>query len=181
MLETGNYKRSVLTFFFKKKKKNVVNVAMVCSAKRFMAAWCVLVGIWIPKEWDLSPSELSQYTKPSTPPESCWIDKPRTSDSTSDTAEKTESKCEEIMVENRPRGVPSYRLVRHVLQSRVEAMNALACFFDELTRAEAGKTVKASPHLAKRYGGGSTEWRYAVEVITFLQKRGAKIPTLRQG
>ena len=70
-------------------------------------------------------------------------------------------------------------------------MNALACFFDQLVRAESGKKVKASPHLAERFGGVSTVakfkvdeqegWRYAVEVITFLQKRGAKIPTLRQG
>jgi len=47
------------------------------------------------------------------------------------------------------------------------------------------KKVKASPHLAERFGVKSKVeqegWRYAIEVITFLQKRGAKIPTLRQG
>jgi hypothetical protein len=74
-------------------------------------------------------------------------------------------------------------------------MNALASFFDQLVRAGANKKVKASPHLAQRFGGGSMVvdllttngqetiegWRYVVEVIAFLQKRGAKIPTLRQG
>jgi glycerol-3-phosphate O-acyltransferase / dihydroxyacetone phosphate acyltransferase len=68
-------------------------------------------------------------------------------------------------------------------------MNALASFFDQLVRAGSGKKVKASPHLAERFGvknkAAITDeqegWRYAVEVVTFLQKRGAKIPTLRQG
>jgi glycerol-3-phosphate O-acyltransferase / dihydroxyacetone phosphate acyltransferase len=155
----------------------------------------VLVGIWTPKRWDLSLTALSQYTTPAQPPTSPWIDRPRTPNNTDG---KTESKRQDdAVVGNRPpRRPPSHRLVRHVLRSRVEAMNALACFFDQLARAGAGKKVRASPHLAERFGGSTvakskadlsdeqetTEGRrYAVEVITFLQKRGAKIPTLRQG
>ena len=157
-----------------------------------MAAWRVLVGIWTPKRWDLSLTALSQYTTPPQPPASPWIDRPRTPNNTSDTDLKTESKSQDEVVVGSPppRRPPSHRLVRHVLRSRVEAMNALACFFDQLS-AGSGKKVKASPHLAKRFGGVSTVaqfkvdeqegWRCAVEVITFLQKRGAKIPTLRQG
>ena len=154
----------------------------------------MLVGIWTPRQWDLSLTALSQYTTPTQPPASPWIDRPRMPDNTSDTDGKTESKCQdEVVVESRPlRRPPSHRLVRHVLRSRVEAMNALACFFDQLVRAGSGKKVKASPHLAERFGVKSKAdlsavtdeqegWRYAVEVVTFLQKRGAKIPTLRQG
>jgi len=161
-------------------------------AKRFVAAWRVLVGVWTPKRWDLSLTALSQYTTPPQPPPSPWIDRPHTPNNTNG---RPQSKCPDEVVENRPpRRPPSHRLVRHVLRSRVEAMNALACFFDQLTRAGAGKKVKASPHLAERFGRivkskvdftdepETTEgWRDAAEVITFLQKRGAKIPTLRQG
>jgi len=168
-------------------------------AKRFVAAWRVLVGIWTPKRWDLSLTALSQYTTPPQPPPSPWIDSLRTpNNNTSDANGKSEPKREgDVVVENRPpRRPPSHRLVRHVLRSRVEAMNALASFFDQLVRAGASKKVKASPHLARRFGGGSTVvdlltttngqetiegWRYVAEVITFLQKRGANIPTLRQG
>lgn len=159
-----------------------------------MAAWRVLVGIWTPKRWDLSLTALSQYTTPPQPPASPWIDRPRIPYNTSDKNGETESKCQdEVETESRPpRRPPSHRLVRHVLRSRVEAMNALACFFDQLVCAGSGKKVKASPHLAERFGVKSKVdfltvadeqegWRYAVEVITFLQKRGAKIPTLRQG
>jgi len=160
-------------------------------AKRFVAAWRVLVGIWTPRRWDLSLTALSQYTTPPQPPASPWIDKPRIPNNASDTDGKIESKYQDrVVVESRPpRRPPSHRLVRHVLRSRVEAMNALACFFDQLGRAGSGKKVKSSPHLAERFGVNSQVnlsadtdgWRYAVEVITFLQKRGARIPTLRQG
>ena len=159
-----------------------------------MAAWRVLVGIWTPKRWDLSLTALSQYTTPPQPPASPWIDRPRIPNNTSGTDGKTESKYhDEVVVESRPPcRPPSHRLVRHVLRSRVEAMNALACFFDQLVHAGSDKKVKASPHLAERFGVKSKVdlsavtdkqegWRYAVEVIAFLQKRGAKIPTLRQG
>lgn len=170
-----------------------------CSAKRFVAAWRVLVGVWTPKRWDLSLAALSQFTKPPTPPANPWIDGGRTPNNTSVTDErasvKTESKHQEdVVVENGPpRRPPSRQLVRHVLRSRVEAMNALASFFDQLAYAGAGEKVKASPHMAKRFGGGGSTvvdtdeqeriegWRFAAEVVTFLQKRGAKIPSLRQG
>jgi len=156
--------------------------------KRFMAAWRVLVGIWTPKQWELSSTALSPYTKPPTPPESPWIDRPRSPNNASDTdanGEAGSKRQEDVIVENcPPRRPPSRRLVRHVLRSRVEAMNALAGFFDHLTRARVDEKVKASPHLAKKFGGitvkvdllGVTDeqetiegWRYAAEVITFLQ------------
>jgi hypothetical protein len=43
---------------------------------QFIAAWRVLVGVWIPKRWDLSLSALAQFTKPKVPPSNPWIDRP---------------------------------------------------------------------------------------------------------
>jgi hypothetical protein len=78
---------------------------------------------------------------------------------------------------------PSRRLVRHVLRARVEATNALAGFFDSLSRAKWEKKVGASGHLGRAYGGvaDGRGWRHAGEVRGFLEKRGAAIPTLGQG
>nr|VWP02489.1 N/A [Ganoderma boninense] len=44
-------------------------------AKRLVAAWRVLVGVWAPKRWDLSLSAVAQYTVPRVPPENPWIDR----------------------------------------------------------------------------------------------------------
>ena len=46
-----------------------------CRAKRFIAAWRVLVGVWMPKRLDMSASAVAQYTNPKKPPRSVWIDK----------------------------------------------------------------------------------------------------------
>lgn len=95
--------------------------------------------------------------------------------------------------------------MRHVLRARVEAVKALAEFFEQLrmqsahNRTRGGMRVKASVHLARLYGGievaapkaegedamlvseeqqDGEGWREASEVIAFLTKRGAKIPHL---
>jgi hypothetical protein len=74
----------------------------------------------------------------------------------------------------------------------VEAVKALASFFDQLERMKGSRRLKASPHLARMYGGFTTAsikdeeevhspaegWRDVHEVIRFLKERGAKIPTL---
>ncbi len=107
---------------------------------------------------------------------------------------------EEPAAKGRDRKPPSRRLIRHVLRARVEATNALAAFFDALSRDGWAKQIKASPHLARTYrgeiaasssGAGASvqegyagpieSWRYAGEVIAFLKQRGAKIPSLGQG
>ncbi|KAF9566800.1 glycerol-3-phosphate-acyltransferase [Agrocybe pediades] len=163
------------------------------SAKRFIAAWRILVGVWTPRRWDLSSSALSQYTKPRIPPVSPWIDRPASQNpgpadnSSMASNAPTVAHTEPPVKARTPRRPPSRRLVRHVLRLRVEAVNALAAYFDHLARTGRDKKVKASPHLARMYGGqvqdgASTEgWRYASEIITFLKKRGADIPTLGQG
>ncbi|CAA7263179.1 unnamed protein product [Cyclocybe aegerita] len=192
----------------------VYHIKMVDSnyerAKRFIAAWRVLVGVWTPKRWDLSIGALAQYMKPRTPPPNPWIDRPKAAtpaaveEEVARPGSPTDFKLQEeppvkMRAARRP---PSRRLVRHVLRSRVEAMNALAGFFDSLGQAGYDKKIKASPHLARMYGGGvgsgsgsgadaslregqdggvEEGWRYGGEVVTFLKKRGAKIPTLGQG
>ena len=98
---------------------------------------------------------------------------------------------EEPAAKGRDRKPPSRRLIRHVLRARVEATNALAAFFDALSRDGWIKETKASPHLARTYrgeiaalssgAGGSVQDGYAGEVIAFLKQRGAKIPSLGQG
>jgi glycerol-3-phosphate O-acyltransferase/dihydroxyacetone phosphate acyltransferase len=74
----------------------------------------------------------------------------------------------------------------------VEAVKALASFFDQLERMKGLRRLKASPHLARMYGGFTNAgikaeeevhspvegWRDVHEVILFLKERGAKIPTL---
>lgn len=76
--------------------------------------------------------------------------------------------------------------MRHVLRARVEAVRALASFFDQLAAGGADKKVYATPYLARAYGGGTAVledndvegWRRAWEVIEFLRSRGAEIPML---
>ncbi|KAG7098271.1 hypothetical protein E1B28_000233 [Marasmius oreades] len=184
-------------------------------AKRFITAWRILIGVWAPKRWDLSLNALSQYTTPFIPKENPWIDKPKTSNSTqsrSDSHDSTASNsirkipsvlppAPEIVLHKEPpvstkprRRPPTRRIMRHVLRARLEAIKALASFFEQLGRAgdRTKLKVKASRHLAQLYGGiddnvfGGDKleevqgWRYASEVISFLQKRGAKIPSIKR-
>ncbi|KAJ3810864.1 glycerol-3-phosphate-acyltransferase [Lentinula lateritia] len=99
---------------------------------------------------------------------------------------------------------PTRRIMRHVLRARIEAVKALAVFFNQLehTGERRKLKVRASSHLAETYGGldGRSHvfdpslsvveskvqtdvqgWRYATEVVTFLRKRGAKIPSVNGG
>ncbi|KAJ3772017.1 glycerol-3-phosphate-acyltransferase [Lentinula raphanica] len=79
---------------------------------------------------------------------------------------------------------PTRRIMRHVLRARIEAVKALAVFFDQLEHAGERKRLKvhASRHLAEIYGeSGANDERYAVEVVDFLRKRGARIPSVGGG
>ncbi|KAJ7162194.1 hypothetical protein C8R46DRAFT_1000160 [Mycena filopes] len=174
-------------------------------AKRLLATWRVLLGVWGPKRWDFPLAALAQYTTPVVPKESEFLSKPPSSPKPApvspvlppvELAGNTEPP-----VRTRPRRrPPSRRIMRHVLRARVEAVRALAAFFEELrlqsaqSRLRGGMRVKASVHLARLYGGvevpavvpgqengGEEEegWREAGEVIAFLLKRGAKIPQMR--
>ncbi|GJE90098.1 glycerol-3-phosphate-acyltransferase [Phanerochaete sordida] len=140
-------------------------------AKRLVAAWRVLVGVWAPKHWDLSLPALTQYTIPRVPAESAWIDKPRSrpptpvlthtepnssgfsaaSISTNSTAATSTTPAEGTKAK-KTRRPPSRRIVRHVLRARIEAAKALAALFAQLERSP-DKRVRASTHLARMHGG----------------------------
>lgn len=167
-----------------------------------VAAWRVLVGVWAPKNWDLSIPALTQYTVPKVPPESVWIDKPRSGSSTP-RAGSPVGGAPAAPKKAKSRRPPSRRLVRHVLRARIEAAKALAALFVHLERAPEGTRVRAASHLARAHGGsvdpdvpsaagageatgegvGKPEeprgWRNAKEVVGFLRDRGAKIAQLR--
>ncbi|TFK74279.1 glycerol-3-phosphate-acyltransferase [Pluteus cervinus] len=181
-------------------------------AKQFIAAWRLLVGVWVPKRWDLSMTALSDYLTPQAPPENPWIDrskpirKPVGVNNTHTSTTTTPSSSAEVVSppsgqptstsgqKRRRRRPPTRRLMRHVLRARVEAIKALTGFFNELERTGGlgPKKVCASSHLARRYGDFATVpgedgeplitgRRDAREVIEFLRKRGAKIPTTGSG
>ncbi|KAI0369703.1 glycerol-3-phosphate-acyltransferase [Pilatotrama ljubarskyi] len=146
-------------------------------AKRLVAAWRVLVGLWAPRKWDLSLSALSQYTVPRIPPENPWVDRTKAkvksrpvtpgpqshSESDSSTPSKAQagspsspapsSEPSSLSPSSKRRRAPTRRLIRHVLRARVEAAKALASLFAQLERAPDNKRVCASVHLARRFGG----------------------------
>jgi glycerol-3-phosphate O-acyltransferase / dihydroxyacetone phosphate acyltransferase len=132
------------------------------SAKRLVAAWRVLVGVWAPKHWDLSLSALTQYTIPRVPQESAWIDKPRSGSTTprpASPAGPSPASAPANGVTASPaapkpkkhKRPPSRQLVRHVLRARTEAAKALAGLFVHLERAGDSKRVRASSHLARAH------------------------------
>lgn len=150
----------------------------------------MLVGVWMPKRWELSIAALQQYTTPLIPKESTFIDRPKAA------LKVLPSQTTEPPVSSSPRRrPPSRRIMRHLLRARVEAIRALASFFAQLEK-DNDKRVKASSHLARVYGGEihhaevqesweevqpefqPTGWRNAREVVGFLRKHGAKIPSL---
>lgn len=145
---------------------------------------------------------------PKVPPESLWVDKPRSGSTTpraaSPAAPGEASAAGSATTAPKPktkkdRRPPSRRLVRHVLRARIEAAKALVSMLVHLEHASEEKRVRASSHLAQAFGGtvdpsvstlspsgesvGGVEeprgWRGAKEVVKFLRARGAKIAQLR--
>ena len=120
------------------------------------------------------------------PPENPWIDRPKTTPPPSVTPGTIDGKnCSNVAEDQAKRRPPSRRIVRHVLRARIDAIRALATFFDQLERDEYGKKIRASTHLARLYGfvvesDGLTGWRRVREVIEFLKTRGAKVPAARE-
>ena len=177
------------------------------SAKRLVAAWRVLIGVWAPKRFEYPLTTLAQYTTTPIPPVNPWISGSHSGTSTPKPDEKagtsaTGAAAEPPVKSRRKRRPRSGRVMRHVLRARAEAVRALASFVDQLEKGPAEKCVNASAHLAWAYGGGvedpsalesqsvesavvpprnSAGWRRAREVITFLRKRGAKITALERG
>ncbi|KAI0338250.1 glycerol-3-phosphate-acyltransferase [Trametopsis cervina] len=185
-------------------------------ARRLVAAWRVLVGVWAPKHWDLSITSLAQYTIPKVPPENPWVDRNRVRSSSrtppaspnivAASGSLSPSNSNARLRKKGQKRPPSRRLVRHVLRARVEAAKALSSLFSQLEGSPKDIKVRASSHLALKYGGvldakpsaallspttivegedtgadveEPAGWRSAREVISFLRKRGAKITTLK--
>ena len=158
----------------------------------------MLVGVWAPKRWDLSLAALTQYTVPTVPPASEWIDKPRSSSPSSRAPTPAPLASAPAPRQKKARRPPSRRLVRHVLRARIEAAKALAVMLHHLEHAPEGTRVRASTHLARAHKGtidpgpGSSlsptgeeleeprGWRSAREVVAFLRGHGAKIGELRE-
>ncbi|GJJ06197.1 hypothetical protein Clacol_000386 [Clathrus columnatus] len=129
------------------------------QAKRLVAAWRVLLGVWMPKKWDLSISALTPYITPHVPPPSEFIDKKKIKSGTNTPAPSSPDAASEpttplLVSAKRPkRRVPTRQLIRHVLRARLEASKLLAMFFAELERSSSSKKqVRASTYLTALYG-----------------------------
>lgn len=165
---------------------------IIYSAKRLVAAWRVLLGVWAPKRWDLSLTALSQYTTPIIPAENPWVQQAQEVVASSTTEEPPVAAV-------RKRKPPTRRIIRHVLRSRAEAAKSLATFFELLERGGDSKKIKASLHLAQVYGWvdqapkaaemvdgvqvgpEALGWRRAREVVLFLKRKGARVASLSHG
>ncbi|KAG8934545.1 hypothetical protein FRC02_009757 [Tulasnella sp. 418] len=130
-------------------------------AKRLVAAWRVLLGVWGPKQWEMGLAALTQYTIPVIPPPNPWIDKPlprsgtatpipppETKPATTDgdgSSSKTTS-----TIKKKAKRPSSRRLIRHVLRARIEASQALATFLEELEYKS--PRIRVSSHLGHPEG-----------------------------
>jgi glycerol-3-phosphate O-acyltransferase/dihydroxyacetone phosphate acyltransferase len=146
--------------------------------KRLVAAWRLLIGIWLPKSFEMSlPNFLAKSTVYAPDPPKVAGLPPQT--------------APEKYV--RPPRLPSRILVRHVLRTRIEAARELAKVLLELESEDA--QVNASFWLAERFGGevvkqsqgdedeGIKEWerplakglRSGKEVVEYLREKGARL------
>lgn len=133
------------------------------SWERVITVWRVLVGVWVPKKWDLSMAAILPYTVNQPPPPNPFLKlRPEVeatlNRSTSSPAVPTrattqeEGKLGKKLKDRRLRRPPSRRLVRHVLRVRAEAMRLLAAYLLSLDRE--GLKVPASLHMVRTFGGG---------------------------
>jgi len=176
------------------------------SAKRLLATWRILGGVWLPRRWDISFNALTPYTTLVTPPENPYLTKkepkveatgttsngtnlhtatptastPEVNPAGTSRAPGTTSNDKKEKKEKSGR-TPRRRLVRHVLRARVEAAKALEVFLTALQRD--GGRVSASARLASQFGqvneDGSSGTRDVREVLAFLKARGAVLSVLR--
>ena len=96
----------------------------------------MVVGVWVPKRWDVSLHALSQYTALQIPPENPWIERLYKG---SDSEDGALSPPGGRQAGRRVRRPPSRRLVRHVLRARGEAVRALGVFLREIEEEEGGR------------------------------------------
>ncbi|KAG9096597.1 hypothetical protein FS749_008147 [Ceratobasidium sp. UAMH 11750] len=156
-------------------------------AKRFMAAWRVLIGVWGPKRWDLSRTAVEPWTKPRERPLNEWIQPAQKPD---ETAQPTPAPSPSPKRKKRP---ASRSLIRHVLRARLNASRALASYLEELQRSD--RLILATQHVPGLDDGarvpvnmtpgdsnadvslGSSK-RSALAATAYLRSKGAKITQL---
>jgi glycerol-3-phosphate O-acyltransferase/dihydroxyacetone phosphate acyltransferase len=163
---------------------------LCASAKRFVAAWRVLIGVWGPKRWDLSGAAVEPWTKPRERPANQWIQPTPKSDEAANTPKVISVSSPRPKGKKRP---ASRSLIRHVLRARLNASRALASYLEELQRSD--RLIIASQYVPsldeetrvpvnKVLGDSSTSVgmgvpkRSAMSAITYLRTKGAKIAQL---
>lgn len=185
-------------------RRTLLKPGATCSAKRLLAAWRVLIGVWGPRDWDIPVASLKNYTKFIPPPPNPWLDvnKPPKDAPPAEVKPAEESKPMQPV-----RQVASRHLVRHVLRARINAAHSLSKFLLEIKHSNGD--VCASAHLAARFNSstmfyngdgaqapcgegvktcppayqflpvnGPTRTRSAKEVIMYLKDHGAQIGNL---
>jgi len=164
--------------------------------ERLVAAWRVIVGIWTPKARERPMDYLKSFIPESatpvgaTPPDAvkAW-QKGGPPVSAAIKANK--------LKEKRKKRLPTRRLIKHVLRSRVKAAQALESFLSQLENSEI--RVNAKPWLARAamFGGEVDQEvdavnekadtgdivdrvpmgsRAGAEVVEYLRRNGAVIP-----
>ncbi|KAG8731761.1 hypothetical protein FRC11_002459 [Ceratobasidium sp. 423] len=160
-------------------------------AKRFMAAWRVLIGVWGPKRWDLSIAAIEPWTKPRERPANEWI-KPSPTDAKPTAVETKSGESGGVPNVTPPKPTstrgkkrPASRgLIRHVLRARLHASRALANYLEELQRSD--RLLPATqriPELDVGLSGTLSDnqeipRRHALAVVDYLRSKGAKIAQL---
>ncbi|EJD41912.1 acyltransferase [Auricularia subglabra TFB-10046 SS5] len=151
-------------------------------AKRLLATWRILVGVWLPKRWEIAFNNLAPYTELVLPPANPFLTpKPNPADTTNGTPvvpappppPESDGDKDGKKKAKRP---PRRRLVRHVLRARIECAKGLEQLLANLQREP--MRVHASERLAATYGDGKGT-RDSREVLAFLKARGAQIAGLR--
>ncbi|KZW01901.1 acyltransferase [Exidia glandulosa HHB12029] len=148
-------------------------------AKRLLATWRILVGVWMPKRWEVAINNLTQYTTPALPPPNPFLDPKKGPDADVPVppVESGEPKAKDRRVkartEKKPKPVrpPRKRLVRHVLRARVDCAKALEQLLALLKNEHV--RLRASTRLATVYGDTKTSTRDSREVLRFLKAKGA--------
>ena len=148
--------------------------------KRLVAAWRILIGVWLPRSFEMSLNSFLDSSASFAP------DPPKVAGLPPTTPPEQYK---------RPKRLPSRILVRHVLRIRLEAAGELANLLNEIE--EQDWQISASFWLAEKYGGevlkssqedeGLSEWerplakgvRSGTEIVNYLRDSGARLGGLK--
>lgn len=149
---------------------------IVSRYKRLLAAWRILIGVWIPERFEMSLQAFTEKAASFAP------DPPKVAGLPPQTQPEKYRK---------PKRLPSRKLVRNVLRTRLEAARQLASVLYELEEKDV--QLNASFWLASAHGGEVLkiskeheelpEWerplaegrRGGREVVEYLRSKGARL------